>query len=146
MGYPARIEDKKQSPVDDGPSILRLEAVSNATVNIHIQKVAPQLHGMVERDVSRTIELRDSSGFQKPSRIKIGRSKAHRIGRDLNSPSKLGRIGQPPAIVGHVRDQVKDRLSRTPHVRQKLPLFRRHSSSLGWDQVRFRNLRHETQW
>jgi len=61
---PVKVERENQSPVSEGSSILQLERVPNASVNICTQKTSPQLDGVVEGEVSRAIVFRNRPRLQ----------------------------------------------------------------------------------
>src|SRR5262249_25269391 len=78
----------------------------------------------------RTIVFGDRPGFLDLAGVEIGRAKPHGIRSDIDCPSTSGRIGEPPAIVRHIRDQVKYRLRRTVRVSKEPQVFSEQGTSI----------------
>jgi hypothetical protein len=84
----------------------------------------------VKGNMFRTIVVGDRSGFLDWAGVEIGRALPHGIGSDIDCPSTSGRIGEPPAIFRHIRDQVKYRLRRTVYVSKEPQAFSEHGASI----------------
>jgi hypothetical protein len=86
----AKLEGENKSPVYERPTIVGLERVPNASVNVRVQRPSPQLDHMMKRDVFGRIVLRDGARFLDWSGIEIGGAETHRIWRDIDRTAKCG--------------------------------------------------------
>ena len=107
-------------------AVVRCEAVANADIDVGMKRWAPDQDRVAKADVARRIEFRHLAGLFDRSGVQVGGAEPDRIWRHVNRSAEHVRVRQPTPIIGHVGNEIEDRLGRPGDLAGEPQLRRRH--------------------